>query len=340
MNANNSANSNSHQNLYHIIENMSISKDKKQEIMFSHKASLEKTLSLIKIFQLKAISNSVIIKNNLSNIKQILLLFKDNLKLSLNDKEKELKQIKIGTEAKNNEMKKVLFSTEKNMTYFSEIYQLKTLNFEIENKIRSTDYEIDIKSKLINSYVSSINKEEEINNNFTNEKNLKIDDILGAKLNEAKYKLIDTKKEIKEREKEIDLITNKIIDLKKIVKENKSNEDIKNKNESREESNNFASTKLNTKNDGIKNSKKDGDDYDIQSFHSSIYTDSYSVNQDEYFKIYKNHIAVVDMLNVSNDNINTENSNNVSNKTVIFNKNHQKQNVDDNYIFANMSDNE
>ena len=124
---------------------------------------------------------------------------------------------------------------------------------------------------------------------------------------------------------------------------NKNNLDIKeNSNENNDNYNENSYILVKTTNalsecDGDNNNIDYNKEYEQQSFHSSLYTDSFSINKEEEFFSNKNNENFVNTLNLSNDNINTDNSNNNSDKTISFK---EKRNLVENYIFANMSDNE
>ena len=149
MKENNKINFNNKQFSNYIKEKKTISSPEKSIILNSYKSSLKKTLSLIKKLQFDFITNTEPINNNLSKLKKLLIIFKDNLNSSLNEKQKKCQHIKTQIKSKKNEIQTKLFSSENNnMVYYSDTNKLKILNFEIENKINSIDSEISFKNLL------------------------------------------------------------------------------------------------------------------------------------------------------------------------------------------------
>ena len=263
----------------------------------------------------------------------------------------------------------------------SEINQLKMLNFEIENKIKSNDFLIAEKSKIIKSGPFYFKEKNEIYLNFTD--NNKVLNILNKDLDAIKKKLIFYTKLKEEKEKKIKIISNQIDDLKDIFEEDKIDKYNDTRNNYKEALNYNIETTITLENNNInpnnnnksfdnnnliknipyKNNNKpeykmgseDSNNYENmqQSFHSSLYTDSLSIDntivnkENEFGTIIKYDKVNVDQLNLSNDNINTDNTNYNSIKGIlndefrkIFNVNYtEKRNQGDNLIFLDLTDN-
>jgi hypothetical protein len=338
MKAINEVNSFNQQSIFQSVGINTSSKYIKKEILFSHKSTLEKTLSLIKDFQINCLLNTETDKKKFSNLKPIILLFKKHLITSLNDKLILLQQTRDKTEKKKEDLQNKIFSLKNDSS--SEIEQLKLLNFEIENKIQNTDYEIERTIKAI----SSIKSIKEIFVNLNNKNMSKVSDLLGDNLNLIKTYEEHTISIKDETKKQIKIISKTISDYKNMIKTDKKDKDYNsNKNNFKEESNSLFKTtiSLNKNNEGDNQNNYQNKDCILESFHSSLYTDSFTLNQEEddccINKINQNND---DILNLSNDNINTENSNNNSDKTLSYNKTIEKRNLCENYIFANLSGDE
>jgi hypothetical protein len=312
------------------------SKAIKKEIFFSHKSSLEKILRLIKKLQINYIFNAENDKKNTRIIKELLLSFKNKLINSMEDKQKIYDLKKDEKEKKKNEVKKNTWSEK---DYSSETEQLKLLNFKIENKIKSIDFEIERKNIILtNEPIGQKAKETIIN--YNNKSSSKVTDLLVDNLiliQSYKENVIELRNET---EKQINIISNKISEFKNI---NKNNLEIKDNSNKNNDNYNEASYILVKTTKALSDLDEDNNNIDYnkenkqQSFHSSLYTDSFSINKEEEFFSNKNNENIVNTLNLSNDNINTDNSNNNSEKTISFK---EKRNLVENYIFANMSDNE
>lgn len=312
------------------------SKPIKKELFFSQKSSLEKTLRLIKNLQINYIFNAETDKKNRGIIKDLLLSFKNKLINSLENKQKIYHLTKDEKEKKKNEVQKNIWPEK---DYSSEANQLKLLNFKIENKIKRIDFEIERKNIILtNEPIGQKAKETIIN--YNNKSSSKVTDLLVDNLSiiqSYKENIIELRNET---EKQIKIISNKISEFKNM---NKNNLDIKeNSNENNDNYNENSYILVKTTNavsegDGYNNNIDYNKEYEQQSFHSSLYTDSFSINKEEEFFSNKNNENFVNTLNLSNDNINTDNSNNNSDKTISFK---EKRNLVENYIFANMSDNE
>jgi hypothetical protein len=312
------------------------SKAIKKEIFFSHKSSLEKALRLIKKLQINYIFNAENDKKNTRIIKELLLSFKNKLINSMEDKQKIYDLKKDEKEKKKNEVKKNTWSEK---DYSSETEQLKLLNFKIENKIKSIDFEIERKNIILTNEPFGQKAKETIIN-YNNKSSSKVTDLLVDNLiliQSYKENVIELRNET---EKQINIISNKISEFKNINKKNLNIKDNSNKNNDNYNETSYILVKttnalsdLDEDNNNIDYNKEN----EQQSFHSSLYTDSFSINKEEEFFSNKNNENIVNTLNLSNDNINTDNSNNNSEKTFSFK---EKRNLVENYIFANMSDNE
>lgn len=340
------------QSLNFNTEKQKNSLKKNYEFLLSHKLSIEKTLFLIKKFQLDCLSNTK--TNNKDLIKQLLLLFKDNLNSSLNEKGKIYQQIKSEKEENTKKLKNKLFSineeiikTKNNISKIDtrELNQIKTLNFIIGNKIKSIDYSIEQNDKIIMKEKSLFdNKKKVIYKKDKDKFYLNISNIFDNNMKNIKKKLVDTNKINLENKVKIDLISNKIFNFKNIIKDYTINKEINNKNKRNENKqiNEFLKTTVTINNNGIiEKINKDNMDkeYDKESFHSSLYTDSFSINKEEKFYLTKNNTNIGEILNISNDYINTDNSNNVHfSDKVIFNNDNKIS--ERNYIFSNISDKE
>lgn len=321
---------------------------KYDEFLLSHKLSITKTFSLIKKFQLDYISNTK--SSNKILLKELLFKLKDNLISSLNEKEKIYRQIKTEKDEKKKNFQNILFlineetikTKNNNKFYTKSRNQLKLLNFEIENKIKSIDFSIEKKNKIILTKCLFDKEKKEIYDKYY----LNISNILDYNIKNIRKKLVDTNRKNMEKKMKLDIISNKIFKLKNMIKDNTVNEEIKYKNikNEKEKVNEFLKTTVTINiNDIIDNKNKDNIDkeYDKESFHSSLYTDSFSINKDEEFYSTKNNINIGDTLNLSNDYINTDNSNNIHfSDKAIFNNEYNNKISERNYIFSNISDNE
>ena len=159
-------------------------------------------------------------------------------------------------------------------------------------------------------------------------------------------KLIDTNQINMGQKMKLDLMSNKIFNLKNMIKDYTFNKEIKNKNKKNENEhlNEFLKTTATFYQNGIidnKNEYKIYREYYKESFHSSLYTDSFSINKEEEFYSTKNNRNIGDILNLSNDYINTDNSNNIHfSDKAIFNNECNNKISERNYIFSNISENE
>lgn len=407
--------------------------NKKNEEMSSHKASLNTLLSLIKNCQLDYI-NKTNKNNNSIKTKQILSLLKDNLTSILNKKNKTYTNLKNKNELKKKKIQNLIFPTEEAekpenikeeniKLYSSEINQLKTLNFQIENEIKNTDFLISQKNQIKSNNLSEIKKTEIFcNNNYTNIS--KISDILREHINKKRSIFIEWAGKKNSSEMKIKSMTNLISDLKFKIKENNKNclytdidniihevskensksiifeddginneKNLFNNKHEKMRSNiilnnnyslnpekfkrkNFTYSKalapniVNNINNNIKNNlnknlnvndninndinknneveriNKIIDDLSIQSFNSSL--DSNSLSRTTHNRIMVQELGLLEndkcnnsLLNLSNDNSNTENSNNSNSNNLNNNEiNEDEKQNQDNFIFTNMFDNE
>ena len=117
--------------------------------LHSQKSSLETLLDFVKKCQMKYITNK-----SINNTKEILIYLKNHLHSNLNKKNKIYDSLKNKNEIKKTEIQEKMIygseSTEESVkeigSIYSEINQLKILNFQIENEIKNTDFLITHKS--------------------------------------------------------------------------------------------------------------------------------------------------------------------------------------------------
>ena len=185
--------------------------------LHSQKSSLETLLDFVKKCQMKYITNK-----SINNTKEILIYLKNHLHSNLNKKNKIYDSLKNKNEMKKTEIQEKMIygseSTEESVkeigSIYSEINQLKILNFQIENEIKNTDFLITHKSN------KTYNKENnEIICNHNSESIIKNSNIFNNILNYNKNKLVDINKETLETKNEIQSITNQISNLKNKIKE-------------------------------------------------------------------------------------------------------------------------
>ena len=327
---------------------------KNNEFLLSHKLSITKTLSFIKKFQLDCILNTK--SYNKALLKHILFKYKNNLFFSLNEKEKIYQQIKKEKVKKTKKLHNLLFSINEetakakknnNRIYTIVLDQIKLLNFEIENKIKSIDFWIDQKNKIILEKSSLDKEKKEILNNNKDIYNLNISNIFDCNIENIRKILLYNNRKNMETKMKIDSISNKILNLKNMIKYYTIIKEIKNKNKNENEQlDKFIKTTITINyNDIIDIKNKDNSiykEYDKVSFHSSLYTDSFAINKEEEFYLTKDNRNFGDVLNLSNDYINTDNSNNnhFSDKAIFNNEYINNKFSERNYIFSNISDNE
>ena len=207
-------------------------KSTKEDILSSHKLSLEFLLNFIKSNQIEYISTHP--KKEL--LKLFLTSLKDNLDSNLHKKNKIYKSLKTENESIKTRIQKKIFSNTKNsvekinenLNPIAEIEQLKNLNFEIENEISNIDFLIEHKNKIkLNIKNNSLDKEKDtVFYNYKNDKNIsEVSDILKDKINQIKknYNIALTEKE--KKEKEINTIKN-LIELTKEDIDDKFNNSV------------------------------------------------------------------------------------------------------------------
>ena len=358
--------------------------NKENEYIFSHKNALEILLNIIKKNQIALISEFSLEDKNTILLKQRLYLLKDKLNILLKEKIRKKIQLEEENETLKNEGIENIFSTyevveekkaknfkEKEKIYPSELDKIKTLNFEIENKIKKIDFLIKRKKKIAKSKPDEIG-DLEIYCGYKKKTNQKARDIFTnsmKKVNEE-YNEINGKSERVEIEK--GLIKNQISYLKKRKEERMglkclSSENIfiknilevpnansnKNKNErikrkSFQEECLTTENKLKTirclsfdqlnQNNILNEEQKNDDNEDIKekgSFHSSLYTDNLSKEDSFELDIEEENDDKIPSSNISNDNINTEYNSDkaMSNDAKNNNLENEKINQCDNFIF-------
>ena len=123
--------------------------DSKIKSLISHKSSIETLLNLVKRFQIDCISGNSVVNDN-KRTKGMLLEFKEKLSNNLKKKTKIFKINKRELEEKKEELnREILSNTEKEnnkINYSKEVDQLRFINFNIENQIKSVDFMIEEKS--------------------------------------------------------------------------------------------------------------------------------------------------------------------------------------------------
>ena len=143
--------------------------DNEEQVLFSHKSSLETLLNIIKDFQLEYLSkNFNKSKNNKISTKQMITSLKDSLNIMLNEKNKKLDYIQNKNEMTKKNVQSKLFpyieemkinkynlSLENKNYFISEKNQLELLNFQIKNEIEKTNFLIQQKTQ-INTYIKSL----------------------------------------------------------------------------------------------------------------------------------------------------------------------------------------
>ena len=135
------------------IKIKSDSLNKKKDISFSRKFSMESLLDTVKKFQI-----DLIIKNpeklNFNNTKALLSLLKDNLSSELNNKRKIYDKIQKQNDKKKRSIRHMIKTNNDNfnnsINYRKEAEQLKYINFNIENEIKKIDFTIKEKKALKN----------------------------------------------------------------------------------------------------------------------------------------------------------------------------------------------
>ena len=143
--------------------------DNEEQVLFSHKSSLETLLNIIKDFQSEYLSkNFNKNKNKKTTTKQMITSLKDSLNIMLNEKNKKLDYIQNKNEMTKKNVQSKLFPTTEEMkinkynlslenkNYFiSGKNELELLNFQIKNEIEKTNFLIQQKTQ-INTYIKSL----------------------------------------------------------------------------------------------------------------------------------------------------------------------------------------
>lgn len=142
-----------------IIPSKQNSHSKKEEILFSHKSSLEILLGIIKNSQISFLSN-ISFQKNLSKkkeIKEILMDFKDNLNSIFKEQKTKSRFFESQFIKQKSFVQEEIFENHsKNKNYQNlknEIEQLRILNFKAINEIRLIQ-NLAMKTYLINQYLN------------------------------------------------------------------------------------------------------------------------------------------------------------------------------------------
>ena len=200
--------------------------DSKIKSLISHKSSIETLLNLIKRFQFDCISGNSMVNDN-KKTKAILLELKEKLSNNLKKKTKIFKINKRELEEKKEELnREILSNTEKEnnkINYIKEVEQLRFINFNIENQIKSVDFKIKEKS-IINenkSEYSGFLPNQKIY--CVQHKKIKSEalEIMKEDKQELKQQLIELTIKNTQNEEEINNIELKISNLRKKIKEKK-----------------------------------------------------------------------------------------------------------------------
>ena len=214
--------------------------DNEEQVLFSHKSSLETLLNIIKDFQLEYLSkNFNKSKNNKTTTKEMITSLKDNLNIMLNEKNKKLNYIQNKNEmTKKNIQSKLFPSIEEmkinkynlsleNKNYFiSEKNQLELLNFQIKNEIEKTNFLIQQKTQ-INTYIKSLpfffeeNQEILCSNNHENNKT--ISQFLKEIIRRVRKEFINVVQQKMKKELEINGISIQINYIKDSIEDYKFN---------------------------------------------------------------------------------------------------------------------
>ena len=180
--------------------------------LISHKFSIETLLNLIKQFQFDSISGKSQVNGN-KKTKEMLLEFKEKLSNNLKKKTKIFKINKRELEDKKEKInKKNLINTEKennnNIKYITEIEQLRFINFNIENQIKSVDFMIKEKSEINEKkfeYFGSLYNQKIFGENHKEIKSTALE-IMKDDRQELQQKLIESTIQKSEKEEEINKI--------------------------------------------------------------------------------------------------------------------------------------
>jgi hypothetical protein len=214
--------------------------DNEEQVLFSHKSSLETLLNIIKDFQLEYLSkNFNKSKNNKISTKQMITSLKDSLNIMLNEKNKKLDYIQNKNEMTKKNVQSKLFpyieemkinkynlSLENKNYFISEKNQLELLNFQIKNEIEKTNFLIQQKTQ-INTYIKSLpfffeaNQEIACSNNYENNK--KISQFLKEIIRRVRKDFINVVKQKMKKELEINGMSIQINYIKDSIEDYKLN---------------------------------------------------------------------------------------------------------------------
>ena len=204
------------------IKIKSDSLNKKKDISFSRKFSMESLLDTVKKFQINLIDNNHQ-KLNIINTKVLLSLFKDCLSNELNKKRKIYDKIHKQNDKKKRSIRYMIKTNNGNLNnsinYKKEAEQLKYINFNIENEIKKIDFMIKEKKALKNiEYLENV-EEQRIYCDLNDKNILETMKIMENEKNELNQKFIILSKEKEKSDSEIKDINNI-----KLILENKINE--------------------------------------------------------------------------------------------------------------------
>ena len=214
--------------------------DNEEQVLFSHKSSLETLLNIIKDFQLEYLSkNFNKSKNNKISTKQMITSLKDSLNIMLNEKNKKLDYIQNKNEMTKKNVQSKLFpyieemkinkynlSLENKNYFISEKNQLELLNFQIKNEIEKTNFLIQQKTQ-INTYIKSLpfffeaNQEIACSNNHENNK--KISQFLKEIIRRVRKDFINVVRQKMKKELEINGMSIQINYIKDSIEDYKLN---------------------------------------------------------------------------------------------------------------------
>ena len=204
------------------IKIKSDSLNKKKDISFSRKFSMESLLDTVKKFQINLIDNNHQ-KLNIINTKVLLSLFKDCLSNELNKKRKIYDKIHKQNDKKKRSIRHMIKTNNGNLNnsinYKKEAEQLKYINFNIENEIKKIDFMIKEKKALKNiEYLENV-EEQRIYCDLNDKNILETMKIMENEKKELNQEFIILSKEKEKSDSEIKDINNI-----KLILENKINE--------------------------------------------------------------------------------------------------------------------
>lgn len=267
--------------------------------LLSHKYSFEKILKLIKKLQSSLISKKSVLNDNKEK-KEILLEFKKHLTNILEKKAQTFKRYKKEIDEKKEKInKKIPFNTEKenNINYIAEIDQLRFINFNIENEIKSVDFWIKEKSEVKDNKFEylGILSEQKIYCDLLEKNDSESTEIMKDEKKVLKKQLVDLTIKKSEVEEEIHNIKKRISKLKKkIRKKNNSNFE-----ESKECSNdnNYINKNQSEQNQSVRDKYKDLIQKWEDIFVNKNNLGSESSNKETNFSSVKNFVDNIDKLN-------------------------------------------